>query len=299
VTATMDSPTPLDIELRDRYLARVGFDAPPEPTIEALVALHRANVERVPYETIWIAVGERRTIDPVTTMRILTDGSGSGGYCYHLNGAFSLLLEWLGFDVRRHFGGVQPRPTASVPEPVAGANGNHLAVTVDVPEHGEWLVDAGLGDGLHEPLPLQAGTYRQGPFTYGLRPSDANPGGWRFDHDPDLSFQGFDFRPGPVARAELQPRHEFLMTSPESGFVRVAMAQRRDASGVDSLRGRILTRVGNGDETEHEIADQVEWRHLLADLFGITLDGTEEAAIDSAWERICANHDVFLASRGR
>ena len=55
---------------------------------------------------------------------------------------------------------------------------------------GRWLVDLGMGDGLHEPLPLAVGAFRQGPFAYGLRPSDAEPGGWRFDHEDLLQSQG-------------------------------------------------------------------------------------------------------------
>ena len=46
---------------------------------------------------------------------------------------------------------------------------NHLVLTVaDLPTNenpsGVWYVDAGLGDALHEALPLVAGEYEQGPF---------------------------------------------------------------------------------------------------------------------------------------
>ena len=110
---------------------------------------------------------------------------GRGGYCFHLNGAFSALLGSLGFDVTRHVGGVQ---RAADPAPV-GAVGNHMALTVRTAD-GPWLVDVGLADGPHEPLPLRAGRYRQGPFEYGLAPSAVVPGGWRFEHDPAGAFPG-------------------------------------------------------------------------------------------------------------
>ncbi len=254
----MDLGTPVDIERRDSYLDRLGWSYLPAPTIENMFALHRAHVERIPYNTVWIALGERRSIDLQSSVRYVT--SGTGGYCYHLNGAFSLLLEWLGFDVQRHLGGVQGHPSAAGPPLPAGANGNHLAVTA-----AGHLVDVGLGDGLHEPLPLVAGVYQQGPFRFRLRPSDANPGGWRFDHDPALSFVGFDLRPGPVRQEELATNHRFLTTSPESGFVRVVTAQRRDATGVDSLKGRVLLRIDGSGETTRELGDVAEWKAVLVD----------------------------------
>jgi N-hydroxyarylamine O-acetyltransferase len=295
--------TPVDAGLRDAYLARLGWDDVPEPSLDTLFALHRAQVARVPYESVWIALGERRKIDPLSSMRYLTSGDGAGGYCYHLNGAFSLLLEWLGFQVRRHLGGVQPHPSAANPSPAPGANGNHLAVTVvGFPDprspDGGWLIDAGLGDGLYEPLPLITGTYDQGPFHYGLRPSEVNAGGWRFDHDARLSFVGFDYRSGPVAIEEFEERHRFLMTSPDSGYVRVVTAQRREANGIDTLRGRVLSRLGDDDGREHVVADRSEWQSVLGDMFGISLAGVEHDTIDGVWSRVCAAHEAFLAAGG-
>lgn len=56
------------------------------------------------------------------------------------------------------------------PAPV-GANANHLGLTVLVAGQ-RWLVDVGLGDALYEPIPLEWGTYPQGPYAYTLRPSE-------------------------------------------------------------------------------------------------------------------------------
>ena len=172
-----------------------------------------------------------------------------------------------------------------------GANGNHLALTA-----ADHLIDVGLGDALHEPIPLVAGVYPQGPFRFRLRPSDANPGGWRFDNDPGLSFVGFDMRPGPVQPDEFAARHRFLMTSPDSRFVRAVTAQRRDATGIDSLKGRVLRRIDGSGETVRELGDVAEWEAVLIDLFGLALDGVDRAAPDSVWRRLCAENDALLAA---
>src|SRR4051812_40437510 len=107
------------------YLRRIGVDDPGPPSVAGLRALQRAHVERVPYETIEIHMGRSPTVAPHEAARRVVERR-RGGYCYHLNGSFSLLLDALGYDVTWHRGGVQAR---SEPEPV-GATGSHLALTV-------------------------------------------------------------------------------------------------------------------------------------------------------------------------
>lgn len=107
----------------------------------------------MPYENIDIQLGRPPGIDPELSARRLA--AGRGGYCFHLNGAFSALLEALGYDVTRHVGGVCKEPDAR------GVNGDHLALVVRV-DGAAFFVDAGLGDGPHEPLPLREDTFERG-----------------------------------------------------------------------------------------------------------------------------------------
>ncbi|MFG1698489.1 arylamine N-acetyltransferase [Nonomuraea sp. NPDC049309] len=277
------------------YLSRLGLPsllgAP--PSAANLRALHAAHVERVAYEALEIWLGRRTTVDPEeSAARIL---KGRGGYCYHLNGAFSALLRSLGYDVTRHVGGVQMRDG----EP--GITGNHLVLTVrGLPSEdnpgGEWLVDVGLGDALHEPLPLVEGTYRQGPFTYGLRRSEVAPGGWRLDHDPSGSFLGMDFAPDPAEMSAFADMHEHLTTSPDSGFVRVAVVQRRDAYGVDCLRGLRLTRYGN-TSLAVTLDSARDYFAALNDIFGLPLDDVSAAEKEALWSKVHAAQEAWLAAR--
>lgn len=226
---------------RDAYLRRLGLDAEP-PSVDALARLHRAQVERVPYETVWIHQGQRWSIDPAASVqRIAHDGRG--GYCYHLNGALAQLLDALGYRVTHHLGGVH-----GPDGPDVGALGNHLVLVVhdlasdDNPD-GRWYVDTGLGDALHGPLPLRVGGYDQTPFRFRLDETDDGVGDWHLTHDPSGSFAGMSFRAEPTGLDAFATRHEWLSTSPESGFVRVLTVQRRTPTGVDILRGRVLTRT--------------------------------------------------------
>ncbi|MEV4367395.1 arylamine N-acetyltransferase [Nonomuraea sp. NPDC049637] len=277
------------------YLSRLGLShligAP--ASAEGLRALHVAHVEKVAYEALEIWLGRPTSLDPVESAeRIIR---GRGGYCYHLNGAFSELIRSLGYDVTRHVGGVQN------PGSEPGVTGNHLVLTVrGLPSHdnpgGEWLADLGLGDGVHEPLPLVAGAYRQGPFTYVLRPSQVAPGGWRFDHDPSGSFVGMDFERTPTEMSAFADMHNHLSTSPSSGFVRTAVVQRRDASGVDTLRGLVLTRVGAGS---HSITLDTarDYYAALADVFSLTFDDLTDQDAERLWSRLHDAHEAWLTGR--
>lgn len=275
------------------YLTRLGLPelAGHEPSAGALEALHRAHAERVPYECLEIQLGRPTTVCPVESVRRIV--AGRGGYCFHLNGAFSALLRALGYDVTRHVGGVQGNAGAP-----AGASANHLVLTVsglpsEAAPGGEWLVDLGMGDGLHGPLPLAAGDYRQGPFRYTLRPSEAEAGGWRFDHDPAGSFLGMDFRSETARMSDFAAKHEELSTSPESGFVRVAAVLRRDATGVDMLRGRVLSRVGE-DAARIELGTSRDYFEALSGVFGLSFDTGDRAVL---WQRVTEAHERHLRDR--
>lgn len=284
----MGRVSPADV---NAFLRRLGLDEIEPPSVAGLHRLHRAFVERVPYEVSEIQLERRTSLDPIEATDRIVRGR-RGGYCFHLNGAFSNLLGALGYRVVLHRAGVQNHT-----EPRAGIFRNHLALTVeglsDEPDTA-WLVDVGLGDALYEPLPLREGSYRQGPFTYRLRPSEIAPGGWRFEHDARGSFRGMDFEPQPASMSDFAERHEHLSNSPESGFVRVFTAQRRDAHGVDILRALTLSRLDAGSRPPRVLASREDWYATLADIFGLTLDDLSTADRDRLWRRVVAQHEKYL-----
>jgi arylamine N-acetyltransferase len=107
------------------YLRRLGLEHPGPPSVAGLFAIHRAQVERVAYSTVDIYRGRPPSIDPYESAARVA-ATGRGGYCYHLNGALSVVLAELGFDVHRHRGFVWKQPEEVPRKPYA----NHLALTV-------------------------------------------------------------------------------------------------------------------------------------------------------------------------
>lgn len=278
----------LAAELRAAYLRRLGLEAEP-PSVDALQRLHRAQVERVPYETLWIHADEAWGIDPREAAERIAHG-GRGGYCFHLNGAFGELLGSLGYSVARHVGGVH-----GPDGPDRAELTNHLVLTVTglpTDEHpaGTWYVDVGLGDALHEAMPLAAGVHEQAPFTFSIEAASGEVGDWHLTHDPAGDFAGMSWRSATASMEEFANRHEWLSTSPDSGFVRVASVQRRDATGADTLRGLLLTRSGEGTAPAEPLTDRADWFAALADVFGLRLDG---ASADRLWARCLAAHHAW------
>lgn len=284
----------LDPGLQQAYLARLGVAAEP-PSVEAMRRLVQRHAERVPYETLWIHAGEAWGIDPhESAARIARHGRG--GYCYHLNGALGLLLASLGYAVRGHVGGVHG------PEgPNDSVVGNHLVLTVELPPSdtnptGVWYVDAGLGDALHEPLPLIAGRHAQSPFDLTLEHADdGSP--WHLVHDPSGGFTGMTWTMAPARRADFEAQHRWLSTSPESGFVQVPMAERRDATGVDVIRGLVLSRIGDRAQTAEAITSRTAWFDLLGDLFDLRLPTMTSEARDRLWTNVLAAHQRWQDSQ--
>jgi arylamine N-acetyltransferase len=276
-----------------RYLARLQVERMP-PSVGALFALHRSHIERVPYETTWIHLGEPRSVDPNESVAHVVD-SGRGGYCFQLNGAFATLLEVLGFEVAMHVAGVHREA------PDAATFTNHMALTVaglptDCNPAGIWYVDTGLGDALHEPLPLAVGTYRQGPMEFRLSQPSDGVGDWRLTHDPKGSFAAMSWHARRATIDEFDDRHRFLSTSPESGFVQTVCAQRRDATTLTALRALTLTTVATDTEQMTTVEDRTEWFAALADIFDIRLDNVAGDARDRLWRSANESHERHQAA---
>jgi N-hydroxyarylamine O-acetyltransferase len=107
------------------YLRRLEAVRPGVPDLEALCELQRRHLESVPFENLGRYLGEQvdleesALLDKVVRQR-------RGGLCYELNGAFGLLLQDVGFDVRLLAGRVMRRYG------VFGPPLDHLALRVEL-----------------------------------------------------------------------------------------------------------------------------------------------------------------------
>jgi arylamine N-acetyltransferase len=290
-------PPVLPAELMHAYLARIGADAAP-PSVDALRALHRAHQSALAHESTWIHLGEEWDLDPLAAVDRFVR-SGRGGYCYHLNGGFAALLRTLGYDVTMHLGAVHG------PDGPTDGLGNHMVLRVDgladdANPGGQWYVDVGLGEGLHEPLPLAEGAWRQEPIGYELRrAADGAPaehGDWRLaiEH-PHTNVKFVAFDSAPVGLDAFSAHHHEQSHAPTSMFVSLLLAHRRDATGVDSLIGLVLARI-EAERTQHVLDDRDDWFAALADVFGIALLDVDTQRREALWRKTLAAHQAWSTS---
>ncbi|VVQ20605.1 arylamine N-acetyltransferase family protein [Pseudomonas fluorescens] len=120
------------------YLQRLGFDAPPAPTLATLRLLQLRHTGVFPFENLATITGAPVLIDlPSIEAKILV--GGRGGYCYELNNLFFALLLELGFDARA----ISGRVVMNQPEGSWTARTHRLSlVTIDGVRY---ITDVGFG----------------------------------------------------------------------------------------------------------------------------------------------------------
>ncbi|MBK5530520.1 arylamine N-acetyltransferase [Pseudomonas sp. TH06] len=120
------------------YLQRLGFDAPPAPTLETLRQLQLRHTGAFPFENLSTISGAPVPIDLASIeQKVLHDGRG--GYCYELNNLYFTLLLELGFDAQA----ISGRVVMNQPEGTWTARTHRLSlVTLDGVRY---ITDVGFG----------------------------------------------------------------------------------------------------------------------------------------------------------
>ncbi|MEU9381029.1 arylamine N-acetyltransferase [Streptomyces sp. NPDC048279] len=262
----------------DAYLHRLGAARPARPTAEALRDLHLRHLQTTPFENLSIHLGEEIVLAEEPLLDKVA-GAGRGGFCYELNGAFSVLLTALGFEVALLAGRVYGD------EGRLGIPYDHLALRVRAVDGGEWLADVGFGAHSHYPL------------AFAERGEQEDPGG-RFlitGAAPDAAGAGAGGQPGapagdldvlrdgkPQYRLEVRPRvlGDFTAgawwhsTSPSSHFTQSLVCSRvTEDGGRITLGGRTLTvTAADGAREVRELEGDEEVLRVYRERFGIELD---------------------------
>ena len=245
------------------YLQRLGFDAPPAPTLETLHQLQLRHTGTFPFENLSTLSGQPVLIDlPSIEQKVLHDGRG--GYCYELNNLFLALLEALGFDAR----GISGRVVMGQPEGAWTARTHRLSlVTLGGVRY---ITDVGFG-GMVPTAPLMLDTpaeqftphepYRieQHEDGYTLRANVA--GEWRAMYIFDLQRQeDIDYAVG----------NWYVSTHPESSFARQLMVARTGEGWRRTLNNGSFAIHRIGRETERrQVTDVDELMGLLRSEFDI------------------------------
>ncbi|BCX67141.1 MULTISPECIES: arylamine N-acetyltransferase family protein [Pseudomonas] len=254
---------------RGLYLQRLGFDAPPAPTLETLRQLQLRHTGAFAFENLTTLSGEPVLIDLPSVERKVLHGE-RGGYCYELNNLFLALLQELGFDAR----GISGRVVMGQPEGAWTARTHRLSlVTLDGVRY---ITDVGFGgmvptaplllDSRAEQLtPHEPYRIEQHADGYTLRAKVGDE--WRAMYIFDLQRQeDIDYSVG----------NWYVSTHPESSFARQLMVARTGEGWRRTLNNGnfAIHRMGR-DSERRQVADVQELTALLENEFGIRVPANE------------------------
>lgn len=240
------------------YLDRIGISGPVETDLASLERLQRAHLTAVPFENLdvfhhrGVATSEEWSVPKIVER-------GRGGWCFELNGAFSWLLETLGFGVRRLAATVIPGGTSPMPTHLT------LEVTLDRP----YLVDVGFGDSFIKPLPLDsAGPFDGGTGSYGFVFDDETT--TLVSHESSRVVPHYRFEHENRQAKDFEAASEYLSTTPGLRWTQGRFATRLLDGGPDRvtlLEDVIKFRRDGVWSQQHVTAGQ--WPTLLEDWFGM------------------------------
>ena len=254
---------------RDRYLRRIGFDAPVRVDLATLVSLQRAHLLAVPFDALDCHLGRPVSVEPADAYRKVVE-QGRGGFCFELNGLFGWLLAEVGFEVTL----LSARPFTG--DGTLAPPFSHLALAVQLER--PWLVDVGFGYFAREPLALDdPGEQVQDGRRFVVGPEDRD----LVAEELGMSRRwGYRFTLEPRARADFADQCRTYATDPTSGFVQQAPVGRAFSDGwVTITRERIIGSRG-GVNLERAIAGEDDWREALAEHFGLVVRDGEVTAAD-------------------
>lgn len=251
----------MDKKTLTAYLRRIGVEPPQVLDQTALGALHRAHQMTVPFENLSIHMNEPISLDEDDLVgKIVT--RRRGGFCYELNGAFALLLQALGADVRRVAARVHDAGRLGPPF-------DHLALVVRLPSgSGRWLADVGFGS--HSTYPLRYDSRQEQDDPAG-RFCLADAEGGDLDVLKDRQPQ-YRIEQRERSLADFVPTCWWQQTSPQSHFTRSTICSRLTDDGRISLSGRTLIRTTGTARTEQQLKADNAVLAAYRDYFGIILD---------------------------
>ena len=148
---------------------------------------------------------------------------------------------------------------------------DHLTLRVDLQE--AWLADVGFGDSFVEPLRLEPGLeQKQGDRVFRIVEQSA---AWRVERkDGDAVWKPeYQFTLQPRALEEFADMCRYHQTSPESFFTKKQLCTRATPEGRVTLSDMKLVTTRNGSKEERVLASEQERRRILAQEFGVILQG--------------------------
>ncbi|RLD65459.1 MAG: arylamine N-acetyltransferase [Bacteroidetes bacterium] len=247
----------------NKYLERILYSDSLKVNVETLYALHRKQLNHIPFENFNI-VNKKKVILDLKHLENKIINNRRGGFCYELNALFYELLKQIGFDVKM---------IAARVYNLAGDLGqeyDHMALIVQLDK--TYLVDVGFGASFHEPLLLELETIQKDVNHY-FKIAEYDEGYlclyWSEDGVNFTKKYLFTLKERKLS--DFESMCNYHQSSPESIFTQKMICTKTTKNGRITLSDhKLITTIGN---TKHEklIMDEDELNKILEEKFDITL----------------------------
>jgi N-hydroxyarylamine O-acetyltransferase len=248
----------------DSYLERIGYKGATDVSEETLRELHIAHTFNIPFENLDVYYGKPILLDEVSLFNKIVKRR-RGGYCFEMNGLFSIVLQKLGFNVIN----LLARGTIDGIDYTAKT---HQVMLVEINDR-KWLADVGFGhDGIMAPLILrEGGDQEQFAHTYRLL-KHPEYGYILQKKIADEYISMYAFTLNRCYPMDFIMSNYFTSTFPESFFVKMRMCTKPTKESRITLTDTRFKIMAGGNVTEKEIRNDDEFNRVLKKHFSLDLD---------------------------
>ncbi|MDR6761304.1 N-hydroxyarylamine O-acetyltransferase [Flavobacterium sp. 2755] len=221
-----------------QYLNRINFSEEIKLDLAGITKLMQSQIFSVPFENLDVQAGKTISLigDDIVNQIV---AKNRGGYCYQVNGIFSLLLQEIGLP--HYYIAVRP-----LVNPIPNAK-THLAIIAEI-ENEEYLIDLGFGgNSIREPLKLsEIGTEIQQDFdTFTLVKTEDDDYLLQIKIGKEwTNLYSFDLTP--QRWIDFKPANHYNYSHPDSFFTQNLIVVLQNPLGKKILFKNVIKSVKNG-----------------------------------------------------
>jgi|LSQX01.3.fsa_nt_gb N-hydroxyarylamine O-acetyltransferase len=252
----------------EKYLERINYTGSTKATEETLHDLHVCHAFNVPFENLDVFYGSFPNLDELSLYNKIVVNR-RGGYCFEMNGLFSIVLKKMGFTVTD----LLARCT------IDGVNYTARTHQVLLVETGKtrWIADVGFGHGgLIAPLLLDE-EKEQKQFAHEYRITRENKlNAFLLQKKTGDIFESlYAFTTEKCYPDDFMLSHYFTATFPGSFFKSMRMCTMPTREGRITLTDTHFKVIKNGEVSEIGLKNGNEFQTFLKQHFNLDLDHVE------------------------
>jgi len=246
------------------YLKRIKYEGKTDVSYETLYSLHIAHTLNIPFENLDVYYKSPILLDRESLYKKIVENK-RGGYCFEMNGLFSIILKELGFRVTDLLARVT----------IDGENYTgkiHQTLMVEIGDK-KWLVDVSFGrDGIIAPLLLEEGIDQQ-QFAHTYRLIKDQKFGYVLQNKVEDEYRYmYAFTLDECYPTDYLMSNHFTSTFPDSWFTQMKFCTMPTKEGRITLTDEHFKIIINGEISEIKVSNNAQFNELLKRHFALDLD---------------------------